>query len=250
MDDAGVRRHDAEISERVLPPPQERIALAVARELELGVQLKRVAAAEVVNLHGVIDDELDGLQRVDAIGIAAEANHAVAHRGEIDDARDAGEVLQQHARGRKRDFFLQLRARFPARERLDVLGVHEARIFVPQQVFEKNFQRVRKPRDVRKGLLELVQAEDLDRFTGERALRAGVERICAAHLANPIKSKESEESGRVWESERVGESYRVEVVAGVGRLTSDALRLERRKVRRFANLLSMSSKVSTQFLNS
>ena len=59
---------------------------------------------------------------------------------------------------------------------------------MPQQIFEKNFQRVRKPRHVRKGLLELVQAEDFDRLAGERAFRSGVERICAAHHANPIKT--------------------------------------------------------------
>src|SRR5262249_41705427 len=34
MDDAGVGRHDAEVAERVLTPAQERVALAVARELE------------------------------------------------------------------------------------------------------------------------------------------------------------------------------------------------------------------------
>ena len=43
VDDAGVGRHDAEVVERVLAPAQERVALAVARELELGVQLGGVA---------------------------------------------------------------------------------------------------------------------------------------------------------------------------------------------------------------
>ena len=140
MHDPRVRRHDAEIPERVLPPPQEGIPLAVATELELGVQLKRVAAAEVVHLNRVIDDELDGLQRVDAIGIAAEANHAVAHRGKIDHAGDAGEVLEEDPRGRERNLLLELRAGLPGGERLDVLCLHEARVFVAQQILEKDFQ--------------------------------------------------------------------------------------------------------------
>ena len=42
VDDAGVGRHDPEIAERVLAPAQERVALPVARELELGVQRERV----------------------------------------------------------------------------------------------------------------------------------------------------------------------------------------------------------------
>ena len=140
MHDPGVRRHDAEIPERVLPPPQEGIPLPVSPELELCVQLKRVAAAEVIHLNRVIDDELDGLQRIDAIGIAAEANHAVAHRGKIDDAGDAGEVLEEDTRGRKRNLLLELRAWLPGGERLDVLRLHEARVFVAQQILEKDFQ--------------------------------------------------------------------------------------------------------------
>ena len=42
VDDAGVGRDDAEVAEGVLSPAQERVALLVARELELGVQLERV----------------------------------------------------------------------------------------------------------------------------------------------------------------------------------------------------------------
>ena len=45
MDDAGIRRDDAEVVERVLSPAQKRVALLIARELELGVQLKRVGLA-------------------------------------------------------------------------------------------------------------------------------------------------------------------------------------------------------------
>ena len=98
VDDAGVRRHDAEIPERVLAPAKERVPLLVARKLQLRVQLERVELSEIVDLHRVIDDELDRLERVDAIGIAAETRDALAHGGEIDDRRHAGEVLQQHAR--------------------------------------------------------------------------------------------------------------------------------------------------------
>ena len=111
MDDAGVGRHDPEVAEGVLSPAQERVALLVARELELGVQLKRVRPAEVIDLHRVIDDELHRLQRIDAVRIAAEPRDAVAHRREIDDRRHAGEILQQHARRRERDFPLRRRFR-------------------------------------------------------------------------------------------------------------------------------------------
>ena len=87
VDDAGVRRHDLEVAERVLAPLEEAIALLVALELELGVLVERGLAAELVDLHRVIDDELDGLERVDLARVAAHALHRVAHRGEVDDAR-------------------------------------------------------------------------------------------------------------------------------------------------------------------
>src|SRR2546422_6589049 len=69
MHDAGIGRHDAESLERSLRPPQQRIPLAVALELEVGIHLKRGGCAELVHDHGVIDHELGGEQRVDLFGL-------------------------------------------------------------------------------------------------------------------------------------------------------------------------------------
>ena len=65
VDDAGVRRDDLEVLEGGLAPAQERVALLVALELLLGVDAEGVARAELVDLHGVVDDELDRHERVD-----------------------------------------------------------------------------------------------------------------------------------------------------------------------------------------
>ena len=70
--DAGAGRHDAEIVERALAPAQERIALAVALELDLDVLGERVLAAEIVDHHRMVDDEIDRRERIDALRIAAE----------------------------------------------------------------------------------------------------------------------------------------------------------------------------------
>ena len=93
VNDARVRRHDPEVAEGVLAPAQKRVAFLVSRELELGVQLKRVLAAEVIDLHRVIDHQFDRLQGVHLVRVAAEPGDAVAHCGEIDDGRHAGEIL-------------------------------------------------------------------------------------------------------------------------------------------------------------
>ena len=85
--DAGVRRHDAEVVERRLAPAQERVALAVALELELGVALEGEPLGELVDLDRVVDHQLDRHERVDLRRVAAELVHRVAHRGEVDDRR-------------------------------------------------------------------------------------------------------------------------------------------------------------------
>ena len=59
MDDAGARRHDAEVVEGLLAPAQELVALAVALEFDLDVPREGVSRAEVVDLHRVVDDEVD-----------------------------------------------------------------------------------------------------------------------------------------------------------------------------------------------
>ena len=58
VDDPGVRRDDREVMKCTLTPAQERIALLVALELELGVALERARRAELVDLDRVVDHEL------------------------------------------------------------------------------------------------------------------------------------------------------------------------------------------------
>ncbi len=99
MHDAGIGRHGAEILKRRLAPAQERIALLIALKFQQSVQLKRVVGAVVIDLHRVIDDQIDGDQRVGLLGIGSHFLERVAHRGEIDDAGHAGEILQDHAGG-------------------------------------------------------------------------------------------------------------------------------------------------------
>ena len=65
VDDAGVGRDDAEVVEGLLAPAQERVALLVALELELGVALERRRGPEGVDLDRVVDDQLGGHERID-----------------------------------------------------------------------------------------------------------------------------------------------------------------------------------------
>ena len=174
--DPGVGRHDREVVERALPPAQERVALLVALELSLRVVSERVTRAEGVDLHGVVDDQLDRDRRVDLRRVAAHLSDRVAHRREVDDRRHTGEVLHQHARRGERDLLSRLGPRVPAGQRLDVGGRDAAVALVAQQVLEQDLQRERQPRDV-ETCLQGVEAEDLEPAAPDLEVGAGVKAV-------------------------------------------------------------------------
>ena len=162
MHDPGVGWNDAEVLERLLAPAKERVALAIPGELEPCVEIGRVPLGEVIHLDGMIDDELDWLQRVDLARVAAQPDDSVAHGGKVNDRRNAGEILEQHPRRGERDFLLLLRGDVPCGKRSNVVRIHEARIFAPKQILEKDFQRVGQSCNRGKpGLFELRKAEEV-----------------------------------------------------------------------------------------
>ncbi len=147
--DAHARRHDTEAAKRLLRPAQQHVPLAVALVLALDVALVRRRVAEGIHLHRVVDDEVDRHLRVDGHRIAAGTPHGRAHRGEVHHGRDAGEVLQQHARRDEGALpVLRRRAAVPARQRLDVALAHEARARVAHDVLEQDLERHRQARHV------------------------------------------------------------------------------------------------------
>ena len=103
VDDAGHRWHNPEVVEGLLAPFQKLVAFAVALELDLGVPRQGVRRGKEIHLNGVIDDQIDGDERVDPLRIAAEAIDGGAHGCQIHDGRDAGEVLHDDAGGQERN---------------------------------------------------------------------------------------------------------------------------------------------------
>ena len=183
MADAHAGRHGGEVAEGGLAPLEEGVALAVALELEGGVEVVGAGGAELIDLDGVVDDELGGLERVDALGVAAEGLHGVAHGGEIDDGGDAGEVLHEDAGRHVGDLAGGLGVGVPVGEELDVVGGDAAAVFVAEEIFEKDAQGEGQAGEVDAGGFEGVEAEDGvgggARLEGGLALE-GV-RICGRH---------------------------------------------------------------------
>ena len=148
MDDACAGGHHAEAVERLLAPAQELVALAVAFELAGDVEQEGGVGAELVDLHGVVDHEVDGLLRVDARRVAAQRGHRVAHRGEVDDGGHTGEVLEQHARGAEGDLLGRRRLRLPRPDGLDLLACDGRAVLAAQEVLEEDAEGEGQPRQV------------------------------------------------------------------------------------------------------
>ena len=169
--DPGVGRNHLEVVERRLAPAQERVALLVALELELGVALEREPLGEHVHLDRVVDHELHRHQRIDLGGVPAEVLHRVAHRGQVDDRGHTREVLHQHARRPVGDLVGGLVLRRPLRH-----GLHALVLAVAQQVLEQHLQRVRQAGHVVL-LLKRVEPEDLIRLAADIEGRTGAESV-------------------------------------------------------------------------
>jgi hypothetical protein len=108
----------------------------------------RLRRAEFVDHHRVIDDEVDGDERVDLLRVAAELAHRVAHRGEIDDARHAGEILHQHARRAILDLALGRAIGQPLDHRLKVVDGDGGAVLEAEEVLQQHLHREGQARNV------------------------------------------------------------------------------------------------------
>ena len=139
MADAGIRRDDLEIVEIRLRPFQQFVAFGVALVFLRNVFPQRVRRAEIINLHGMIHNQFDRHERVDVRRIAAKLPHRVAHRGQIHDRRNAGEILHQHSRRMIRNFDRRGGFRLPTGDIQHVFRLHDAPVKMAQQIFHENF---------------------------------------------------------------------------------------------------------------
>ena len=175
--DPPVRRDDLEIGKCVLSPLQKVVTLAVAVELERGIQVEGLPGTEVIDLHGVIDDQFCRLQWIDFFRISAQRLHGIAHGRQVDHGRDAREVLHQHARRAKGNLVDGVCGRVPVQYRLDVFAGHGAAIFTTQQVFQKDLERIGQAG--RPG--QLAHVEDLVTVPVHRKAGAGIKTVVHAN---------------------------------------------------------------------
>ena len=165
VDDAGAGRNDTEVAERLLGPPQEPVTFAVALIFVRHVDAEGIGPAEGVDLHRMVDDEVDGKERVDALRIAIPASYFGAKGSEIGNDGDAGEVLEEHARRQEGQFARGQRAGRPRRERADVVLCDDKAVEAAEEVLEEHADGERQAVDV--GEAEFGEA--VEAVVGDRA---------------------------------------------------------------------------------
>ena len=138
VDDAGCGRHDAEVIEGLLTPAEKLVALAIADKLEILVDAQGVRGGEGVDLYGVIDDQIDRHQRIDLSRITAQADHRRSHRRQINQRRNAGEILKHHAGRHERKLPLLRGFRIPGRQDRHIVVRGESRADVTQEVLQQD----------------------------------------------------------------------------------------------------------------
>lgn len=93
MDDTRAWGHDAEVVEGLGAPLEELEALTVTVEFHLLVELSGIERASLVDLNRMINDEIDGAQGVDLLGVATDALHAVSHGSQVDNSGDTTTIM-------------------------------------------------------------------------------------------------------------------------------------------------------------
>ena len=136
--DAHAGGNGGEVVEGGLAPLEEGVTLTIALELKRGVEVVGVDGAKLIDLDGVVDDELGGLEGVDFFRVAAKGLHGIAHGGEIDDGGDTGEILHEDAGGHVGDLTRGLGGGLPLGEKPDVVSGDSAAIFMAEQVFKQD----------------------------------------------------------------------------------------------------------------
>ena len=192
VNDAGARRDDAEVGQCPLPPAQELVALGVALVLTLLVALQGAGQAEGVDLHGVVDDHLSGVEGVDDLGVAAEVGDRLTHGGQVDDAGHTREVLHDDAGRGELDLRVGLSGRVPGGQGAHVVSGDVGAVLSAQQVLGKHLEAVGQTLYAGDGVeaVDLVTAAvHVEDGAGVEGVEACQRRSCSAQGDGPPSAR-------------------------------------------------------------
>ncbi|MNX98529.1 hypothetical protein D3C86_1309430 [compost metagenome] len=101
--DAGARRMDAHVGQRLGGPTQETVALGVTAQFQVQVLCGGVGLRVGFDRQRMVHRDVHGQHGVQQGGVAAGFGQRVAHGGDVHQGRRAGGVVHQHAAGLEGD---------------------------------------------------------------------------------------------------------------------------------------------------
>jgi hypothetical protein len=158
MADADARRNDPKRPERLHAPLQKLIAFPVALKLQLHVERQRIGRRAIatqpvaaqgrqvsfapgeIHLHGMVNDQIHGHERLDERRVAAQAFERRAHGGQIAQQRHAGEILKQYPRNDEGNLRRPLSRRCPLRQAAYIVFGDAFSVAVAQDRFQHDAQ--------------------------------------------------------------------------------------------------------------
>ena len=97
----------------------------------------------------------------------------VAHRGQIDHGRNAGEILHQYARRAVGDFGIAFAGLEPCADGLDIVDRDRAPVFKAQQIFEQNLKAEGQAGQIAERFFGRLEAEIIVGFAADGKRGAG-----------------------------------------------------------------------------
>jgi len=138
MDNTGAWWHNTEVVEGLGAPLKELEALLVTLKFHLLVELGGIERSGLVDLDGMINNKIDGAERVNLLGVATNASHAVSHGSQIDDGGHTSEVLEDDTSGAERYLSLNLGGLGPVEDGLNIGLLHLVLVAVTDGGLEEN----------------------------------------------------------------------------------------------------------------
>src|SRR4029450_8843209 len=84
MHDADSRRNELDSLESLLTPLKKLVTLAIALELHVQIEFERARRTKEIDLHRVIDNQIDRHERLDDLRVASEPLHSAQPAPERD----------------------------------------------------------------------------------------------------------------------------------------------------------------------
>ena len=176
--DSNIGRHHTTILKCLLSPFEKDVSFTVAFQLTVGVEGERSRTTVLIDLYGMIDDQVDLLEGINPFRVAAHLLDDISHRGKIYNRRNAREVLHQDACRTKCNFFFQAPRSERGHQRANVIGRNRLSVFKAKQIFQHYLQRKREFRYLTgTRLLRVLQREVLEFNTSYFQRRLRIERV-------------------------------------------------------------------------